>query len=394
MSGVFHLLGLHMHQPPGNLALLVETNPWEAQQILLCYARPLKYARRYPEVARFCVGFSGILLEQLQDPYVVARYAHVVDIPRMLDEYRNTPNIEIVGMGYYHPVFPLIPPEDWEDQVERGKRKILEVFGREPRVFWPPELAFTMEMIPVLVRHGYQYVVVDGVHVRPKEGLEWEDVPYHPHWAEYGGARMVVVPRDRDLSNAQQSGLDPAWFDGQVQHKTARARRPCLVTTWTDGENGGWFRQIHEEAGFWGHFFAPYMERVRAGQMPIRPISLSEYVREHPPVSEVQVERGAWSIGPRGGKDFSQWAGSPAQQQALRELWEVSRRYHEVRRWAEKLEKLEEAREKLGQAREAILRAETSCYLFWGDAWIPQLYAQTETARRLLEEVERRTHRE
>ena len=33
---LFHALGLHMHQPPGNLRLLFEVNPWEAEQILRC----------------------------------------------------------------------------------------------------------------------------------------------------------------------------------------------------------------------------------------------------------------------------------------------------------------------------------------------------------------------
>jgi len=28
---VFHALGLHMHQPPGNLELLIESNEWEAE---------------------------------------------------------------------------------------------------------------------------------------------------------------------------------------------------------------------------------------------------------------------------------------------------------------------------------------------------------------------------
>ena len=44
MSEARHLLGFHMHQPPGNLKLLVDTNEWEARQIMLCYDRPLKYA--------------------------------------------------------------------------------------------------------------------------------------------------------------------------------------------------------------------------------------------------------------------------------------------------------------------------------------------------------------
>jgi alpha-amylase/alpha-mannosidase (GH57 family) len=229
MEEIRHLLGFHMHQPPGNLKLLADSNEWEARQIMLCYERPLKYASRYQDVARICVGFSGILLEQFQDPEIIGRYSGIVDIPKMLDAYRNTPNIEIVGMGYYHPIFPLIPVEDWDDQIARGRQKAFEIFGRRPKIFWPPEMAFTMEMVPALVRHGYEYVVIDSVHVRPNEPLRREEAVYRAHVAEHGGSRITVIPRDRDLSNAQESGLDPYWFEGEVRQKTSAAKGSCLV---------------------------------------------------------------------------------------------------------------------------------------------------------------------
>lgn len=385
MVEVRHLLGFHMHQPPGNLKLLADTNEWEARQIMLCYDRPLKYAWRYQDVARFCVGFSGILLEQFQDPEIISRYSGIVDIPKMLEAYRNTPNIEIVGMGYHHPIFPLIPREDWDEHIGRGRQKIWEIFGRYPKIFWPPEMAFTMEMIPALSRHGYEYVVIDSVHVKPKEPLSRQDIVYRTHLAEHNGARITVIPRDRDLSNAQESGLDPGWFEGEVRQKTGGASRPCLVTTWTDGENGGWFRQTDEAAGFWGYFFAPYMERVRSGQMSIRPTSIDEFSAANPPIGIVEVQTGAWNVGSTSGYDFSQWAGSTSQRKALEELWQVSRIYHEMRRDPSR----QALETQLGQAREYILKAETSCYLFWGESWIPKLYEQTGNARRLLEEVRR-----
>jgi alpha-amylase/alpha-mannosidase (GH57 family) len=383
---VYHLLGLHMHQPPGNLELLINANEWEARQIMLCYERPLRYAERYRDVAHLCVGFSGILLEQLQDPAIVARYAGIVDISGMLEGYRNAPNIEIVGMGYYHPIFPLIPREDWDEQIERGRSAIKTLLGREPRIFWPPEMAFTMEMIPALARHGYQYVVIDSVHVKPKQPLSAEETVNRTHRAEHAGAAITVIPRDRDLSNAQESGLDPSWFANEVSHKTSRALKPCLVTTWTDGENGGWFRQTHEEAGFWGHFFAPYMERVRSGQMPVRPISLAEFVAANPPAGAVEVRTGAWNVGETSGYDFSQWAGSDSQRKALEEVWRLQQAWARISR-AHQGRQPEALRQKLSQAREAILRAETSCFLFWGESWIPKLYEQTGAARKLLEEV-------
>lgn len=386
MVEIRHLLGLHMHQPPGNLELLANANEWEARQIVLCYERPLKYARSYRDVARFCVGFSGILLEQFTDPKVISRYSGIVDLPKMLQAYGETPNIEIVGMGYYHPIFPLIPVEDWDEQIERGRRKIREVFGREPRVFWPPEMAFTMEMIPALVRHGYEYVVIDSAHVKPRDPLSPEETVYRLHVAEYEGARITVIPRDRDLSNAQESGLDPGWFSGEVRRKTGGARKTCLVTTWTDGENGGWFRQMDEGSGFWGYFFAPYMEKVRAGEIPFRPATPAEFAAQNPPRIQVDVRTGAWNVAATSGFDFSQWSGSDSQRRALEEVWRLSRTWREAgRAFAGKPP--EAAAQKLSLAREHLLKAETSCYLFWGDSWIPKLYEETAVVSRLLEEI-------
>ena len=79
---------------------------------------------------------------------------------------RNAPNIEIVGMGYYPPILPLIPTDDWDEQIALGREKIREIFGREPKTFWPPEMAFSREIIPALARHGYERVIIDSVHVK------------------------------------------------------------------------------------------------------------------------------------------------------------------------------------------------------------------------------------
>ncbi len=382
---IHHALGLHMHQPPDNLTLLAEANPFEAEQIIRCYERAARYAHRYPEEGRLHVGFSGVLLEQLRDPQVVDRYRRWVDIPAMLESYRTAENIELIGMGYYHPIFPLIPTEDWGEQLATGRQIVEETFGRAPTGFWPPEMAFTMEMVPALVQAGYRYVVVDGVHVQPEDGVH--DI-YRPYLACHEGSCITVVPRDRDVSNAQESGLNPAWFANEVRHKVAgspRPQEPRLVTTWSDGENGGWFRQLHEASGFFGHFFAPYLEHVRYGDYPTVPVLLSDYLRDHPPTTRAQVRTGAWNVGSTSGYDFSQWAGSGTQRQAVEALVAVSRRYHELAGQAGQLST--NARQLLREARALVLEAETSCFLFWGDAWIPQLYERTRPAEALLAQV-------
>ena len=393
-EGIYHGLGLHMHQPPDNLQLLIETNDWEAKQIILCYQRPLKYARAFPDVARINVGFSGILLEQLQDEEIQKRYASIIDIPQMLEGYAEEENIELIGMGYYHPIFPLIPKEDWEAQLKRGREKMRKIFGREPQGFWPPEMAFSMEMIPALKRAGYQYAVIDGIHVKPENSLKPEEVLYRPHVAEYDGYEIIIIPRDRDLSNAQESGLNPEWFANEVRSKTAECKEASLVTTWSDGENGGWFRQTDEPSGFWGFYFSPYMERVRARNMPLSPIKISDFLQKNPPLNKVRVETGAWNIENRGGNDFSQWDGSDSQKKALQEVWDISRCYHELdsclKQEKKKGRDLPGIETVLNSAYEYLLKSQTSCYLFWGDAWIPKLYEVAKKSRELLEEARRK----
>jgi alpha-amylase/alpha-mannosidase (GH57 family) len=127
------------------------------------------------------------------------------------------------------------------------------------------------------------------------------------------------------------------------------------------------------------------MEGVRSNQMAIRPISLSHFLAENPPEGLVDVQTGAWNVGWTSGYDFSQWAGSDSQRKALEAIWQLSRSYQEcVRSFSADRPGI--AHPALRRARECLLRAETSCYLFWGDAWIPKLYEEIRIAQQLLDE--------
>lgn len=383
---IFHALGLHMHQPPGNLRLLFEANPWEAEQILRCYERVVRYAEQYRDVARLHVSFSGVLLEQLLDPDIVERYRHIVDIPEMLERYREADNIELLGLGYYHPIFPLIPRADWAEQLERGRTVIGQVFGRAPRGFWPPELAFSMEMIPALVRAGYDYAIVDGVHVRPEDGVN--DV-FRPYVVCHEGAYLTIVPRDRDVSNAQARGLNPRRLRDELSWRATVSPRPDearLVTTWSDGENGDWFRQMHESAGFFGHFFAPYMEQCRGGDSAIVPVKLSDYLDQQRPVAHARVQTGSWNVGSSTDEDLAPWIGSESQRRAIDQVRRLSERYWSLCRIRPDAARF--AGEALTCARHQILEAETSCFLYWGEAWLPHLQARTQPAAAALDKAE------
>ncbi len=382
---ILHAIGLHMHQPPGNLRLLHDANPWEAEQILRCYERVVRYAEQYPDVARLHVSFSGVLLEQLLDPEIVDLYRSCVDIPAMLERYRAAANIELLGTGYYHPIIPLIPRADWSEQIALGRSIIEEVFGYAPRGFWPPEMAFSMEMIPLLARAGYTYALVDSVHVRPADGLNDTLRPYR---ACYEGLCLTIVPRDRDLSNAQAHGLNPRWLRDELGWRAAVSPRPDedrLFVTWSDGENGAWFRQTHEPSGFFGHFLAPYLQQCRSGEIQVQPVLLRDYLEPRYQLASARVQTGTWSAQTSGYDNFLHWVGSEHQRQALAEIHDLSARYWSLRRLCPDSD--QETAQILARARQQILESETSCFLYWGEAWIPYLQMRTGAASRALAEV-------
>ena len=140
------------------------------------------------------------MLYEVITPDVIDAYAPHLDINAMLERYRKAENIEMMGMGHFHPVFPLIPEKDWEEQLIIGREKIKQVFGREPLGFWPSEMAFTMEMIPAIVKAGYKYLVIDSYHLRPNtvDASSGRADVLSAYVAEYDGIKIDVIPRNRD----------------------------------------------------------------------------------------------------------------------------------------------------------------------------------------------------
>ena len=381
-----------MHQPLGNLLALHNSDePWEAKQILWCYDRTTRMLEGYEDVARLHMGFSGTLLKQLEDPGIRETFFDTVDIADFLRRYQSS-NIEFVGTGLYHPVYPLIPPDDWDTQTNWWIGLGRHLLGRDQFYgFWPPEMGFCMEMIPMLKQHGYNYVIVDCWYIKPKREMHWEELRYRPYIARYDGEEIIIIPRDRELSDAQESGTDPGWFQHEIYERTKHCDFPALVTTWTDGENGGWFRTPHVGSGFWGYFFHTLLNRYRDGTLGFIPTHISQYLEMYPPDEEVEVHRGAWNTGHHWGGDFTQWTGSLLQKKGLETLQDISTYYHNTKKIFDevqlKLDNLEEIRQMILKAYDYILAAETSCNFYWGSTWVHRSFDALEQACFILDNV-------
>jgi len=387
MNQVFHALTLNFHQPPGNLEHLLEHDEWAVKELLWAIDRMPRALWGYEDVARVHLSLSGTLLETLSNPTFQARVYGFVKCGDLLWQLQNQKIFEVLGTGFYHPVLPLIPEADREEHLLRWQGIAQHLFWRTNfQGFWPPEMGFCMEMIPLLKRLGYRYVLVDSQHVEPVGAMRWEEIRYRPHLARHSGEEIIVVVRDRELSNAQQSGMDAGWFMQEVHERVKHCDFPPLVTTATDGDNGGWFRNTNEQGNFWHVCYRELLDRVRRGETEIQPAFIHQYLDTYGAAGEVTVNTGAWNTGWHHGKDFTQWTGSEAQKQVLARIQEISRELQATSDGLrDQLVNAPDLRAQLEEARWRLLRAETSCNIFWGEDWVPKAHADLDEAARRLQ---------
>ena len=388
---IHHALVLNLHQPSGNLDYLLANNEWEAKEILWALDRMPRSLWGFEDIARVHLSLSGTLLETLSNPAFQARVYGIAKCGDLLWYLQNTALFEILGTGYYHPVFPLIPKDDWFEQGERWLGIGRHVFGRRQfGGFWPPEMGFCMEMIPLLKKLGYRYVMVDSNHVEPVEPMRWEEIRYRPHVARFGDEEITVVVRDRELSDAQESGMDWGWFAREVNERTKWCDFVPLVTTCTDGDNGGWFRNSQGKGNFWEYFYKEYLSKIRALQSNVRPTFISDYLDKYGAKGEVTLNTGAWNTGWHHGTGFTQWTGSHRQKEALLRVAEVSGRLHKLALEIAKIDDSHSVAPSFNEAHWHLLRAETSCNFFWGEAWVDKCHLDLNVTVDYLGEIERK----
>jgi alpha-amylase/alpha-mannosidase (GH57 family) len=388
MEHIYHALVLNLHQPAGNMQELLFHDPWETHEILYALDRIPRSLWPYEDVARVHLSLSGTLLEALADPCFQREVYGIVDCGALLWHFQNTRIFNILGTGYYHPVLPLIPEADREEQIKRWKGIARHVFWRNQfQGLWPPEMGFCMELIPLLKRHGYRYVLVDSNHVEAVDDMPWHELRYRPHIARYGDDEIIVVVRDRDLSNAQQSCMELGWFTQELANRTRYCDFAPLVTTATDGDNGGWFRNPQPQANFWG-LYQQLLDQVRSQKTNVKPTFIDDYLDRYGAHGEVRVNTGAWNTGWHHGHGFLQWTGSQQQQEGLARIAELSKALHALR-WSVGEMHIQdpEVHAMLETAMWHLLRAQTSCHFYWGEAWVPRAHRDMDVSWRLYDEV-------
>ena len=392
MADIGFALVLNLHQPPATSSTCSTQREWQAKEILWAIDRIPRSLWQYEDVGRVHLSLSGTLLETLASPdFQTSRLRH-----------RRLRVAAVVSAERPHhrgPRHRLLPSRPAADPSGRLGRAAGALAGARPATssratsfpgFWPPGAGLLHgARSPPSSRHGYRYVIVDSEHVEPSRPMSWDELRYRPHLAHFGGEQIVVVVRDRDLSNAQESGMEAGWFISEVtaahpglrlpaaRHDRHRRRERRVVSQHDTRQQ--LLEQLHRDL----------MERVRDGRGRRHPPDASS-----PTTSTATAPHGWVTV--RAGRvehrlarrrrlrPMDRLAGPAAGPHPAGEL---SQAVHAARRNAIGIGESNPICTTTSSTLARVLRAETSCNFFWGEAWVQRCHDDLDQATRHLEQA-------
>jgi len=210
------------------------------------------------------------------------KYSHET-YDRIVQADRDSGNA--IAQSAHHTILPLARRRDKIAQVAWGIASFEHRFGRKPSGMWMPETAVDYETLEALAVAGLTFTVLSDEQVTGDTGGR-----AGPYRVKLGAGRSIAVfVRDRFSSNQLSFDMDKFSNTKAWAEQALASRGPGLVLIAADGETFG----HHCRAG--EHFLHNVLLRD-APAMGFQITSLTQYLADHPPQTEVELrEMTSWS---------------------------------------------------------------------------------------------------
>ncbi|MBI2899993.1 MAG: DUF1926 domain-containing protein [Planctomycetes bacterium] len=288
-NGVNFVFCVHNHQPVDNFDHVFQKAYADA------YKPFFDVMQRHPTI-KFCAHFSGPLLEWIEKN----RLEMFMSLRAMADAGR----LELLGGGFYEPVFAMLPDGDVLGQIEMMSRYLRKNFGADAQGLWIPERVWEPGYASILARSGARYAVLDDFHFRAA-GLRDEELR---SWfiTEDRGEIFRVFP----LREALRYSIPFREPEATIDYLRAQPEGSIVVYA-DDGEKFGvWPRtKKHCYEDGWLERFLRALESAP----DIRTTTFREALASTPAAGRVYLpacsyrEMGEWSMLPGAQPDFEKW---------------------------------------------------------------------------------------
>jgi alpha-amylase len=182
MGKLRFILGIHAHQPVGNLPEVF------AEAYRRSYVPFLDVLGEFPEVP-FTLHYSGVLLDWFEATH-----------PEFLDRLAASVErgqVELLTGGFYEPILASIPDVDKVGQIQRMTSYLTSRFGVRPRGMWLAERVWEPHLAKPIAEAGVEYVILDDNHFKAA-GLS--DAALTGYFlTEEQGVRLALFPISQQL---------------------------------------------------------------------------------------------------------------------------------------------------------------------------------------------------
>ena len=224
----------HFHQPVDNFEFVFEDVYNKSYKPLI------DNIFRFPDV-KVTLHFSGNLLEWLLE--------NKPDIINKLKSMAKRGQIEIIGGGYYEPIFAIIPYRDKIAQIKKLSNLISKEFNLEVKGAWLSERVWEPNYPSFLNDVGLKYVIVDDNHFR-STGITEEDA-FYSYITEDEGKTLRVFPINEELRYL--TPWKPTYMSIDYLQKAADKKGNRCVLFISDAEKMGVWGTTHEICYIHGH---------------------------------------------------------------------------------------------------------------------------------------------
>lgn len=240
---------LHFYQP-------AEQQPDILEAIANQSYRPILENLKKNPKARLTFNINGSLLELFD------KHGHR-DLIDSLRSLGASGQIEFTGSAKYHAFLPFLNAQEINRQItannETNKFFLGEAYN--PQGFFPPEMAYTEELAPIIEKLGFKWIIIDEIALTGAPG----QVDYSKTY-KIKNSGLLVFFRERRVSNLIMSAVARS---AETLKKSLGADLTSgkYILTAMDGETFGHHRPGLEKMLF-EIFAAPEFELIKISELP------------------------------------------------------------------------------------------------------------------------------
>jgi len=225
-SKIYFVFGLHNHQPIGNLSSVFD------KAFIDCYLPFLSTLEKFPDL-KAVIHNSGALYDWAESKFP--------DWISGLQKLNQRGQIELVGGGYYEPIFPIITQKDRVGQIKLMNEYLEKTFQSKPKGCWVPERVWEQSLAKTLKRCGFEYTYLDEANFYLKKEIN-KNVN-NLYLTEDQGCPLGLFSIDELLADKVPFIRPEEVIDILISYKK---NKDIVVTFFCDGEKFGFWPKTHD----------------------------------------------------------------------------------------------------------------------------------------------------